>query len=538
MTNSWQSDGVPIEAAARTRQPRQGMLGSFLKISSISGLSLAVGFCQNIAIAAIIGATASKDAYDIAWYLPRTMLYMFGLDLFQGISISLFSRLDVNKSEDPSEVFSSILNIVILISLVAILMAEVFANPIVQMIGHGLPPHTAHLAVKLARFIIPTVALISVTGLIGSVLLANHYYGLTEALTILPKLAILVGVLLLGKVLDVWALVLAAIIGLAAQLPVMVYFLRRCGLRYSLILRVDSPATRAAVVDALPIGIGTVFVYMSELLLQRTASYGEEGTVACFNYSLLLCGTLATLVSRPASASLAPRITRTLEQGDYQTSCRLLRKSVGLVVLASLACASIMWTEAPIVVSLIFGRGRFDAKAIEQTSAFLSIMFLGVLGTGVRMIGIRVLLARRMSITIMLYCLLSSALRASLATAGRSCWGVYASPIAYIGGSSFDGLLTILTAILIVGVGSNCVSFFSIARWLAACVVVVTLPVIPHFIRAAHYTDSFWTQLRHLIIVCVLTCLSLALAARIIGLYSVKNLSEAINNRIRKSSDK
>jgi putative peptidoglycan lipid II flippase len=510
------------------------MMRSFVTISGVSGLSLVVGFFQNVAIAAIIGAAASKDAYDIAYYLPRMMLFMFGLDLFKGISISLFSRLDVNKSEDSSKVFSTLLNGVALVSLVAIVVAEVFAGPLVRLIGTGLAPQTSQLAVNLARFLIPTLGLIAVSGLISSILLANHYYGLTEGLVIIPKVTMLVGVLCWGKTLDVWVLVIALIVGLLAELPLMFYFLRRCGLRYSFVLKFNSPAIKSVLIDALPIGIGAIVVYLSQLLLQRTASYGKEGTVACFNYSLLLCGTLATLVSRPASSSLAPRISRSLEAGDYQSSSNMLRKSLGLVVLVCLACVSMVWAEAPIIVNLILGRGRFTPEAVEQTSRFLAIMFMGVLGIGVRMLGIRVLLARRRPKTIMLYCLVSSLVCVVLATAGRNWWGVYASAIAYVAANSIDGLLTILTAIWIVGLHNKMLNPVKIGLWIVACFIVIFPPVMPHLFHPISYTEPLPTKLLHIGIVCVVTGFSFFLAARLIKLYTVKRILNVFKKTIKK----
>lgn len=514
------------------------MLQSFVTVSGISGLSLGVGLFQNIAIAAIIGATASKDAYDIASYIPRMMLFLFGLDLFRGISTSLFSRLDVNKSEDPAKVFSTLINGVIVVSLLAIGVGEIFAEPLVRTIGAGLAPQTSQLTVNLARFLIPTLGLIAVTSLIGSILLAYHYYGLTEALATLPKVAMLVGVLCLGRTLDVWALVIALIVGLLAELPFMFYFLRRCGLRYALVLKIKSPAIRSILVDVIPLGIGTAAIYLSGLLMQRTVSYGQDGTVACFNYSLILCGALTALVCSPAYTVLAPRVSRSLEAGNYQASSTMLAKSLGLVVLVCLAGTSVVWAEAPIIVDLLFGRGRFTPDAIEQTSGFLAIMFLGVLGTGVRMLAVGVLLARRRSKTIMVYCLITSGVRAVLAAAGRNWWGVYASPIAYVGGVGSNGLLSVLSAIWIVRLHQKMWNFAKIGRWIVACFIVLVPPVIPHLFRPVSYTGPLVAKVLHLGIVFGVAGLSFLLAGRLIGLYTVKrilsDLAGAIS-RFRKS---
>jgi putative peptidoglycan lipid II flippase len=500
------------------------MLRSFVTVSGISGLSLGIGLLQNIAIAGVFGATASKDAYDIASYLPRMMLFLFGLDLFKGISTSLFSRLDINKSEDPSKVFSTLVNGVILVSLFAIVVSEVFAKPLVGIIGKGLAPETSQLAVNLTRLLIPTLGLIAVTSLIGSIMLAHHYYGLSEGLAILPKLAMLIGALVWGGKLGIWVLVYAMIFGLSAELPFMLYPLHRSGLKYSLILRVNSPAIKSALIDAVPLGIGTIAIYLAGVVLQQTVSYGEAGTVACFNYALLLSGTLITLVCQPASTVLAPRVTRTLEAQDYESSSSMLGKSLAMVILICLAGISLVWNEASIIVDIVFGRGRFTSKAVEQTSGFLAIIFMGVLGVGIRMLAIGVLLARRRSKTIMIYCLISSGICALLAAEGRYWWGVYAAPIAYVGQTFVNGLLCIISAIRIVKLNQKMGNQATMAWWVIACLIVVVLPVIPRLLWPIRYTEPFFTKFLYLGVVCTVAGLSFILSAWLVGLYTKERI--------------
>ena len=489
---------------------------------------MVIGVFQNGAIAAVIGATAGKDAYDIAAYLPRMMLYLFGLDLFRGISTSLFSRLDINKSEDPSGVFSTLLNGVILVSLIAIAGAEVFAGPLVRIVGVGLDPQTSQLAVDLARWLIPTLALISITSLTGSILLANHYYGLTEALAMFPKIAALIGVLVWGKTLGVWVLVFAMLAGLVAQLPFMFICLGKCGLKYSLKIKLKTPAIKSAILDAVPVGIGTLAVYLSGIFLQRTVSYGEEGTVACFNYSLLLCGILTTLVCRPAYTALAPRISRYLEAENYNASCDILGKSIGLIVLTCLAGASVAWTEAPVVVDLLFGRGRFTPEAIELTSSFLAIMFIGVLGSGVQRLSVPVLLTCRRARLIMIYCLITSVVRAVLAIAGRNFWGVHASAIAYVGGLFTNGLLSIISAVLLARLHHRMKDPAGICRWIAAVLIVIVLPLLPGILSPVSYTEPLLPKILHLVIVGVVTGLSILLAAWITGLITLERIAKFV----------
>jgi putative peptidoglycan lipid II flippase len=514
----------PARGAAAPQRHPGSILRSFVTLSGVSTVSMAAGVAQNMVIAAVIGATARMDAYNVASYIPRMMLYMFGLDLFRGIAISLFSRLDINKSEDPSTVFSTLFNALLLISLAAIVVAEVFVRPLVRIVSPGVAIATSQLAIDLARYQIPTLALVALTSLMGSVLLAHHYYGLTEALAMLPKITALVGILVWGKAFDVWALTFAVIIGLVAEVPVMFWFLHRCALHYRPVLKLRSPAFRSAIWDAVPLGIGTVAIYISEITLQRTVSHGQAGTIACYNYSLLLCGAVFTLICRPISASLAPRVTRSLEAGDYRASGEMLGKALGFAFFICLAGLALIWAEGPLVVDLFYGRGRFTGAAIDQTSHFLAIMFPVAVGFGARMVAIGVLLARRRTKTVMLYCLVTSVIRAGLAIAGQRWWGVYAAAYAYAISHCVDGLLCAATALAIVRLQERLKNAGRIACWIAASLSIMVLPFIPRWIHAVSYHDAGPAKIGRLVLVSAITGLAFLLAIALCRLYPLRRI--------------
>jgi len=526
------SEGADAGSGARGSR---SMLSSVVTVSGVNMVGMGVGLVQNMAIAAVIGATAQKDAYDIAAKVPHIMLYMFGLDLLRGISVSLFSRLDVSRSEDTSVVFSTLVNALLLVSVAAMILAEVFARPLVAMVGPGMSPATMDLSVRLARVLVPAVGLIAMTSLMGSVLLAHHYYGLTEALACLPRLFILVGVVTIGHRWGVWVLAFAMILGLAAQLPVMIFFLRQCGLHYRLVLHIKSAAFRSAVYDAIPLGLGTIAVILTEILLQRTVSRGAEGTIACYNYALLLSAAIIVLIGRPVAASLAPRVTRNLEAGDYASSQAMLGKALGFSLLVCLTGLAVIWAQGTLVVDLFFGRGRFTTEAIEQTSRFIGIMFPAALGFGVRMTAIGVLLARRRVKTVMVYCFITGAIRAAVVWGGWHLWGVYAAAYAYTFGHLVDGFLGMSSALAIVGWRPEHVPWRRALRWLAGAAVVFVLPNLAHLLGSVDYEAPLSAKVIRLGLTVVLAAVGFVAAAFLAGFGStIGSLLSAFSGRWRR----
>ena len=48
-----------------------GMLRSLLAVSGVSFVSLLTGLAMNVAVAAVIGASHTKDAFDVAYTFPE-----------------------------------------------------------------------------------------------------------------------------------------------------------------------------------------------------------------------------------------------------------------------------------------------------------------------------------------------------------------------------------------------------------------------------------------------------------------------------------
>jgi len=349
---------------------------------------------------------------------------------------------------------------------------------------------------------------------------------------VLPQVVVLIAVCVLGKAFGVWVLVGAAFVGPIVQIPLMFYYLHRCGVRYRPVMHLRGEVIRSAILDAIPIAIGVIVVTLAGMLLQRTASYGEEGTVACFNYSLLLLTALNRLVCQPVVVSMSPRITRYLEAGNYEASKDLLGRSIGLVVLICLSCTAVVWYEAPLIVDFMFGHGRFTAEAVHQTSAFLAIMFVGAMGTGFQWLGMRVLLARRRSMLVMTGFIAAGLVRALLGGGGRHWWGVYASGIAQAGGSWANGLVCMTAAIWIVGLYGRMGNVGTIIRWMMACAIVAVVPILPHMINPVGPAAGLLARVVHLSIVSVATGLSVAFSGWLIRLYTVERVLSAGNQAL------
>lgn len=309
-----------------------------------SGLNIIAAAAVELINMAYFGAGPHKDAYDTAYLIPNMLIYLFGLDLWKGLSTALFSRLSVNESEDRWRVFSSIVTIMLGIGSVLCVACLFLAPWIVAVVAPGYDEARMTLCAHLLRLNLPVILLLSLTGFFDSVLVAHHVYGWSSLSQVMLKVAQVLAVLGWARHFGISVLPIGTLIGLSAALVAQTVMLRRNGIRYRpFYCDWKSPKLRLALRQIGPLFLSVVAAQLAVLCVQNVASRGVVGTVACLNYAGRLVSMVSQLVVQPLSTSYAPRIARLVELRDIPAARELTVRSVTWLTYST-------WTIALLVL--------------------------------------------------------------------------------------------------------------------------------------------------------------------------------------------
>jgi putative peptidoglycan lipid II flippase len=348
-------------STVRASSPSQAR--SFATLFLFSGFNIIAAAGVELVNMRYFGAGPHKDAYDMAYFIPTMLIYLFGLDLWKGLSTALFSRLSVNESEERWRVFSSIVTIMLTVGS-ALCVACLFLAPwIVAVVAPGytvvVPPYDAPrapLCVHLLRLNLPVILLLSLTGFFDSVLVAHHVYGWSSLSQVMLKVAQVLAVLGWARHFGISVLPIGTVIGLSVALVAQTVMLRRHGIRYRpFYCDWKSPKLRVALRQIGPLFLSVVAAQLAGLCVWNVASLGAVGTVACLGYAVRLVGTISQLVVQPLSTSYAPRIARFVELGDSAAARDLTVRSATwltyctwtIALLVLLACEPLLKVLQP-----------------------------------------------------------------------------------------------------------------------------------------------------------------------------------------------
>ena len=108
-----------------------------------------------------------------------------------------------------------------------------------------------------------------------------------------------------------------------------------------------------------------------QLLVRRYGSMAGEGSVSSLVYAFRLYEVPVSLTANVAATMVLPALSRLHAQGQFQRITEICRDILewGILLLAPMAV--IVYLEAPLIVDLLFGYGRFNPSDVERTAEAL-----------------------------------------------------------------------------------------------------------------------------------------------------------------------
>jgi putative peptidoglycan lipid II flippase len=341
---------------------------------------LVAGFVLSLECAYFFGAGRVKDAWDVAFLIPDTLLSVAGFALMQGVATAVFARLIERRDVDQSHTFSSLLSLLLCTGAAATLLGAVLGRPIVRLIAPGLDAAGTELAIRQLYLLLPLTLLMGTNMFLGAVQTAYGFAGANELGWLVLRLVAVVGLLLVPRSIGVTGLSLVYIGGGVVALAIQVHLLRRTGLRYRFTLGLGSPEVRTVLRQAAGFGVSSILTQVAALQMRHLASKGPEGTIAALGYALSLAGLVYQFVAKPLMLIEGPRIIRRREVEGEDAAHRMHRRIILAALALTVPVVAVTFFAREPIVWLLFQRGAFDAAATARTAAFVGVVSLSAFG--------------------------------------------------------------------------------------------------------------------------------------------------------------
>lgn len=355
------------------------LIRGFLTVGSWTLASRVVGFVRDVMIAAFLGTGVVAEAYLVAFTLPNMFRRFFAEGAFNTAFVPIFSKkleADADPKGFAEDAFAGLFSVVLILSVIAtIAMPWLVLAMAAGFVGDERFP----LAVIYGRICFPYILFMSLTALLSGLLNAGGRFTAAAAAPVLMNVVLIAAMLLADRfgwdmgLAMAWSTPIAGI----AQLATVWFAARRMGFPLRLRLPRMTPDLKRLLVIAGPAVLAGGVVQVNLLVGRQVASF-YEGAIGWLTYADRLYQLPLGVVAIAIGVVLLPDISRRLKAGDDEGGRAAYNRATEFALLLTVPCAVALVVAAYPLISVLFGRGAFDASDIGPTALVLAIYGAGL----------------------------------------------------------------------------------------------------------------------------------------------------------------
>jgi putative peptidoglycan lipid II flippase len=422
--------------------PRGAILLSILTLAYFGVRQL-----QNRVLANAFGLGTELDVYYVAVRIPEVALDLLVAAGLTAPFVPIFSQLRRSDERAANDFARTILTAAVLVMLATAVALILLAPAIADAVAGSLDDAARALYVDLFRINCLTLAIFAAIIAIGEVLVANRrffFYGLATA--VYPAGAV-IGTLLFGDQLGIYAPAWGTVAGAAASLVIRALGTRQTTFRIRPMLRLRTQAVREFIRLMLPRMVSypidpLMVTYYGVLAL----SFGA-GSASALTFADDYRAVPVILIAQQFSLAVFPSLSAAHAAGDGRSFRSILSRNLVTIGSLTTVAAILLAVLSPLLIRVLLHGGAFDASDVQLTAAMLAAFAFSVPLDGLTYPLSRALYATHNTILQVVASIAGFVTIVAVSQAIAASIGILSIPVSYAAGS---GVKVALLAVFVV----------------------------------------------------------------------------------------
>ncbi|MBN1474794.1 MAG: murein biosynthesis integral membrane protein MurJ [Syntrophaceae bacterium] len=355
-----------------------GVVGAATMVSRIFGV------IRDMVIAGLFGANWITDAFWIAFRIPNMLRRLLGEGSLTISFVPVFTDYLQNKTRQESlDLASSAFTLLSIILVVISILGIIFSPVIITLSAWGFVgnPEQFELAVFLNRIMFPYIFFIALVALCMGILNSLRHFAAPALSPVMLNIAMIAAALLLRDVfsLPITALAVGVLIGGVLQLAMQLPVLLKYGIKFKFKINLQHPGLKQIGMLMLPAifsaGVGTINVLITGMIL---ASMLPSGSVTYLFYADRIMELPLGIFAIAIGTAALPSFSKCVAEGNMDELKNNISYSLRIMLFLTIpAMVALMYLNIPII-SVLFQRGSFDARAATLTGQALFCYTIGL----------------------------------------------------------------------------------------------------------------------------------------------------------------
>ncbi len=352
-------------------------------ISIATTCSRILGFCRDVILANLFGATALTDAFFVAYRIPNLLRELFAEGSVSAGYVPVFTEYMAREGKEEAKklagaVLGCFLSILILVCLIGIILAPYITMIVAPDFVNS--PEKFSLTVKLMRIMFPFLLFIGLAALaMGTLNSLRSFF--------IPALApAFFNIIMIGSAIflvpyfsvPILAVAVGVTLGGAVQYAVQIKPLFNRGFNVRPTFSFSHPGLKKMLLLILPVVTATGVMHINVLVSNGFASYMDVGSISYLYYSYRLILFPIGIFGISVAMALLPSLSEQALKGDMEALKETFSFSLRLVFFTSIpAMVGLIALSGPIVNTL-FQRGEFTLESTKATVTSLIYYSSGI----------------------------------------------------------------------------------------------------------------------------------------------------------------
>ncbi|AEF56318.1 murein biosynthesis integral membrane protein MurJ [Marinomonas posidonica] len=359
------------------------LLRSGVLVSVCTFLSRILGLVRDAALAFVLGASGSADAFYVAFKIPNFFRRLFAEGAFAQAFVPVLSEYRVKEAhEDVRALVAAVTGSLALVLLCVTALFMVCAPWVVYVFAPGFVDDAsqAQLASELLVITFPYLLFISLTALAGGILNAHGEYAVPAITPIFLNISLIVATLVFARsaaqaeVAVAWGVFFAGLIQLLFQVP----FLARLKLLPMPKMGFGHPGVKRILILIGPALFGVSVGQINLLLDTVLASFLETGSITWLYLSDRLYELPLGIFAIAISTVILPSLSRSFSGGEASRFSETMDWALRLLLLIAIPSSLALFMLAEPLIATIFYRGELTSDDVFKAAQSLQAYSLGL----------------------------------------------------------------------------------------------------------------------------------------------------------------
>ena len=330
-----------------------------IKIASLIACTMLgkiLGLLREMKIAEALGASASSDAYNVAYLLVITLFGLFS-SAYSNSLMPIAAEQYTQDKKRMNKTVNKIVTISVILMLIVIGLVYLFPRFFVKLMAAGMDDDTIILAgelIKISAWSLIFLVLISAYEIVMRLYDRNIYPTIMDLLFPVPVL-----IALFCGVTSPYILIACVVLGYAIKSVALVGGLKIVGFVPKLDFYWNNPKIKSFFLLMPPMLLSSGLLQINTLVDNQVASGFGTGSVTALSLASKVNGLAYTVFSTSLMQIIYSTMTKTYMRGDKKEFKDIVEKQTKMILMFIVPCFIILFNFSTEIISILFVRGNY-----------------------------------------------------------------------------------------------------------------------------------------------------------------------------------